>query len=135
MNVPRDKRTVAARTRCASTPEGATSVRPSDVQRDSSNLHPREDPDQSEAHSFLFKKKRLIYRYVCGFFLVFFYIYILFYIFTFSIFTMFFKICFVTAPLNRVTRSHGAIEMLLLLLLLLFSFVCEYLKPDNYDLR
>ena len=47
---------------------------------------------------------------------VFFYIHL--YVFTFSIFFYFFKICFVIAPLNRVTWSHGATEMLILLLLL-----------------
>ena len=31
-------------------------------------------------------------------------------------FLLFFKICFVTAPFNRGTWSHGAIKMLLLLL-------------------
>ena len=39
------------------------------------------------------------------------------YIFTFGIFTIFFNlILFVSAPLNKVTWNHGAIEMILLLL-------------------
>ena len=45
-----------------------------------------------------------------GFFNLYIIIYI-FYIFPFSIFTMFFKISFEPAPLNRVTWSHGAIDM------------------------
>ena len=45
-----------------------------------------------------------------------------FYIFIFSIFTMFFNFL-VTAPLNRVTWSRGAIEMVLLLLLYFYLWV------------
>ena len=48
------------------------------------------------------------------------------YIFTFSIFIVFFfKIDFVSVPLNRVTWSHGAIEMLI-------SIKCSALTWSSY---
>ena len=45
-------------------------------------------------------------------------VYIYFFIYLAIAFLLCFLICFVTAPLNRVTWGHGAIKMLLLLLLL-----------------
>ena len=51
-----------------------------------------------------------------GFFL---YIFLLYYMFLYFPFILYFYFLLVAAPLNRVTWNHGAIKMLLLLLLLL----------------
>ena len=56
----------------------------------------------------------LIYRCVCVFGLFFYYIYIYFISLPLA-YLLGFLICFVSAYLNRVTWSHGAIEMPLLL--------------------